>query len=96
MSEKYAFIAAERAEVNVTAVADAPTIAQMCAWLGVSRSGFYDWLHRPPSPAQQRRELLKAKIAALFKAFGGVYGYRRIHAELRRAGEQVGLELVGR
>jgi putative transposase len=30
----------------------------------------------------------------LFKAFGGVYGYRRIHAELRRAGEQVGCELV--
>ena len=94
MSEKYAFIAAERADTNATAVANAPTIAQMCAWLGVSKSGFYDWLHRPPSPAQQRRELLKIKVAALFEAFGGVYGYRRIHAELRRAGEQVGCELV--
>jgi putative transposase len=94
VNEKYAFIAAERADINATAVADAPTIAQMCAWLGVSKSGFYDWLHRPPSPAQQRRELLKTKIAALFEAFGGVYGYRRIHAELRRAGEQVGCELV--
>jgi putative transposase len=94
VSEKYAFIAAERADTNATAVADAPTIAQMCVWLGVSKSGFYDWLHRPPSPAQQRRELLKAKIAALFEAFGGVYGYRRLHAELRRAGEQVGSELV--
>ncbi len=58
MSEKYAFIAAERAEANATAVADAPTIAQRCAWLGVSKSGFYDWLHRPPSSAQQRRDLL--------------------------------------
>lgn len=59
MSEKYAFIAAQRAEVNATAVANAPTIAQMCAWLGVSKSGFDDWLHRPPRPAQQRRELLE-------------------------------------
>jgi putative transposase len=95
VSQKYAFVAAERAEANATAVADAPTIAQRCAWLGVSTSGFYDWLHRPPSPAQQRRDLLKMKIAALVEACGGVYGYRRIHAALRRAGEQVGSALSG-
>jgi putative transposase len=94
VSEKYAFIAAERAEINATVVADAPTIAQMCSWLGVSKSGFYDWLNRPASPAQQRRELLKLKIATLFDIFGGVYGYRRIHAELVRGGEQVSPELV--
>jgi hypothetical protein len=36
VSEKYAFIAAERAEANATAVANAPTIVQMCAWLALS------------------------------------------------------------
>ncbi|HZE14581.1 MAG TPA: IS3 family transposase, partial [Mycobacterium sp.] len=41
-----------------------------------------------------RRELLADKIAALFQAFNATYGYRRIHAELLRAGEQVGPELV--
>jgi HTH-like domain len=73
---------------------DAPTIERMCALLGVSKSGFYDWLHRPLSTAQRRRELLADKIAALFEAVGGIYGYRRIHAELVRAGEHVGPELV--
>lgn len=35
-----------------------------------------------------------AKIGASFESFGATHGYRRIHAELVRAGEQVGDELV--
>src|SRR4051812_30489710 len=68
----------------------------MTHWLGVSKSGYYEWSARPPSDAEQRREELKIKIETLFDLFGGVYGYRRIHAELVRAGEQVGEELVRR
>ena len=49
---------------------------------------------RPASTAEQRREELKIKIETLFDSFDGAYGYRRIHAELVRAGEQVGDELV--
>jgi len=40
----------------------------MCRWLQVSRSGYYEWLHRPASATAQRRELLKVKIRALFDA----------------------------
>lgn len=93
MSEKYAFIAAQYADHAGTA-AKAPTIAQMTGWLGVSKSGYYEWCARPVSDTQARRDELKVKIATLFNEFGGVYGYRRIHAELIRAGEQVGPELV--
>lgn len=99
MSEKYAFAAAEYAEAEVAGVAgtpQAPTLTQMLAWLGVSKSGFYEWEARPPSKTEQRREELGVKIAALFEEFDGVYGYRRIHAELARGGETVGLELVRR
>ena len=88
MSDKYAFIDAEYA------AACAPTIERMCRWLQVSKSGYYEWLNRPPSPTAQRRRLLKIKIQALFEACDGSYGYRRLHAELVRGGELVGSELV--
>ena len=92
MSEKYAFIAAERAAA--AEAAELPTIARMCALLEVSKSGFYEWRGRPVSAAQRRRELLADKIGALFEAFDGTYGYRRIHAELVGAGERVCPKLV--
>ena len=94
MSDKYAFIAAESATPAEDGLPPAPSVTAMCAWLGVSKSGFYEWLGRPPSPTQRRRDDLAAKIKALFDEFGGTYGYRRIHAELLRRGEQVGIELV--
>jgi putative transposase len=88
VSDKYTFIDAEYA------AACAPTIERMCRWLQVSKSGYYEWLNRPPSAAAQRRQLLKIKIQALFEACDGSYGYRRLHAELVRGGELVGAELV--
>jgi putative transposase len=94
VSEKYEFIAAEYATNKAAGAADAPTLVTMCRWLSVSKSGYYDWKDRPSSAAQQRRDLLKVKIKTLFDSFDGTYGYRRLHAELVRAGEQVGDELV--
>jgi putative transposase len=94
VSEKYEFIAAEYAACKATHVADAPTVETMCRWLSVSKSGYYEWRDRPPSATRQRRDLLKIKIAPLFESFDRTYGYRRLHAELVRGGEQVGEELV--
>jgi transposase InsO family protein len=67
---------------------------QMCTWLEVSKSGYYEWRSRPESATAARRELLKIKIKALFEANDETYGYRRIHATLVRGGEQVSDELV--
>lgn len=61
-----------------------------------SKSGFYEWRGRPASLTARRRADLKVKIAALFEANHGTYGYRRVHAVLVRGGEQVGPELVRR
>lgn len=89
MSEYYEFIAAEKAE------SDCPwPISKMCSWLGVSRSGFYEWCHRGPSPAARRRCRLVTLIRAVFEHSRGTYGYRRVHAALVRSGEHVGPELV--
>ena len=92
MTQKYEFIDAEYASMPPDG--PAPTIVQMCRWLGVSKSGFYEWLSRPESAAAARRELLKIKIEALFYANDEAYGYRRMHAALVRGGEQAGAELV--
>jgi transposase InsO family protein len=91
---KYEFIDAEYAVLPVNGAAYAPTIMQMCGWLGVSKSGYYEWRSRPESATAQRRELLKIKIRALFEANEETYGYRRLHAALVRGGEQVSGELV--
>jgi putative transposase len=92
VSDKYELIDAEYAHTCTPA----PTISQMCIWLDVSRSGFYEWRDRPLSVTAARRELLKIKIKALFEASDGTYGYRRLHAELLRGGEHLGDELVRR
>ena len=85
MSAKFAFLDGEK---------DHFPISKMCAWPGVSTSGYYEWRDRAPSPTARRRERLAAMITAIFEANHGTYGYRRIHAVLLRSGEQVSDELV--
>ena len=43
MSDKYTLIAAEYAANMAAPAADAPTLTKMCLWIGVSKSGFYEW-----------------------------------------------------
>ena len=85
MSEKYAFIDAEKARYP---------IAKMCVWLEVSPSGCYDWRGRPLSATMQRRKHLTTLIQAIFDESDGTYGYRRVHAALARQGQGCGPELV--
>ena len=93
VSEKYAFIEAEHATVAADA-ACAPSITQICSWLQVSRSGFYEWRSRPDSAAAKRRQELKLLITKAFEDSDGTYGYRRIALQLARWGIRAGLELV--
>ena len=93
MSERYAFIEAEHA-TRAGETACAPTVTQMCGWLRVSRSGFYEWRSRPDSAAVRRRGKLKLLITKAFEDSDGTYGYRRVALQLARWGVQAGLELV--
>lgn len=85
MREKYDLIDAEKANFP---------IVKMCEWAEVSTSGYYEWRDRPASATAIRREYLKRLITAIFKLSDETYGYRRVHAQLVRQGEQVSDELV--
>lgn len=64
-------------------------IAEMCGWLDVSKSGYYEWRDRPASLSERRREELRVKIEQIFDGSYETYGYRRVHAQLVRDGEDV-------
>ncbi len=66
----------------------------MCRWLGVSKSGFYEWRSRPESATAERQQVLKLLIARAFDDSDGTYGYRRIACQLARQGIAAGAELV--
>ena len=67
-------IAAERARLPVS---------RQCELMGVSRSGYYDWERRAPSDRQLADAWLTEQIKEIHSQARGVYGSRRIQAELR-------------
>ena len=93
MSDMYEFIDAEYAGPPA-GNGHAPTITCMCRWLGVSKSGFYEWRSRPESATAKRQERLRLLIKAIFDDSDATYGYRRITWQLARQGVVAGLELV--
>jgi transposase InsO family protein len=74
---KFAFIRDHKAEFPVEV---------LCEVLRVSRSGYYAWTRRPPSPAALRREALVERIRAAHRESRSVYGSPRVHRELRAQG----------
>jgi putative transposase len=54
-----------------------------CRVMDVSVSGYYDWLSRPPSARSIRHAWLTDVITEVHQASRGIYGSRRVHAELR-------------
>lgn len=71
----------------------------MLRLLGVSRSGYYDWLareRRPPGPRAQRREQLAAAVVQAHQASDRVNGAPRITADLRALGHQVSRKTVAK
>ena len=71
-------------------------LAVMCRVLGLSSSGYHDWLRRGPSARARRDAEFKGGILAIWIESGSVYGCPRIHAALRARGERVGRKRVAR
>lgn len=68
-----------------------------CRVLGVSSSGYYDWLGRPESPRELRDRELTKLIREIHEESRRSYGSPRVHAELALGhGERVNRKRVER
>ena len=81
---------------TIQLMADRHAIEQMCDWLSVSRSGYYDWLVRAPSERALSTAKLDAEIQRIAEAEGYRPGAPKITERLRRAGHQVGRNRVAK
>jgi putative transposase len=84
---KYAWIHQQHTEFRVS---------RMCQLLGVSRSGYYKWLQRPPRPQTAAEQPLQDQVQRYFAQGRGTYGTRRIKHLLAQEGLRVSRRRIGR
>jgi putative transposase len=72
------------------------SVPRLCRMLGVSRSGYYAWRHRPPSERARFDAVLQEKIETIHRNSRATYGAPRIHAELRAIGIHCSRKRVAR
>lgn len=65
-------------------------LSEMCAALGLSRSGYYRWATAVPSARSEADHAIKTRIESIHAQAGGRYGYRPVHAHLVEDGIDCG------
>jgi transposase InsO family protein len=71
-------------------------LKRMCAVLGVSRSGYYEWLTRPRSARAARDEVLLGQIRRVHTSCHEAYGAKKTWIELKARGVLCGKHRVAR
>ena len=71
-------------------------VATMARALGVSKAGYYAWLHRSPSAHAIADNALLKRIRTIHATSRQTYGAPRVHAELRAQGERHGRKRIAR
>lgn len=71
-------------------------VQSLCSVMGVSRSGYYDWLIRKPSRQAQANTALLQQIKAIHVRCRQRYGSPRVHAQLQHQGVAAGINRVAR
>ncbi len=84
---KYAFVAEHRPQFRVRT---------MCRCLCIHPSGFYAWLREPVCKRAREDARLTALLKQAWQDSGKVYGYRKLHDDLRDQGEQCSPNRVAR
>lgn len=70
------------------------SIRRQCRLLGIARSSYYRHQRPPLSRRKAENQSLITKIIQVWDTAWRVYGYRRIHAQLKQNGVRVGKERV--
>lgn len=68
----------------------------MCEVLKVSRSGYYQWIHKTPSNRELRNRMLIKEILSIYRASKSRYGSPRITKELNVQGIKASQPLVAK
>ena len=71
-------------------------IAMMCDLLDVSRTGYYDWIERPPSAASLQRDVITSAIRQSHAESHCRYGSPNIHRDLLEKGIDCCLNTVAK
>lgn len=71
-------------------------IATMARVLGVSKAGYYAWVHRPPSAHAIADAALLKRVRTVHASSRQTYGVPRVHAELQARGEMHGRKRIAR
>lgn len=71
-------------------------VGMMCRCLDVSKSGFYAWARRTPSPRAQANARLLERMREVHEGSKGVIGAPRMQENLVDEGEKVSLNRVAR
>ncbi len=66
-------------------------IEAMCRILRVSKSGYYNWLHRKPSKRDREEGRLEVEIKAAHQRTRETCGPERLQHELKEQGVEVGI-----
>jgi putative transposase len=81
---KYVIISDERSKFI--------SVKYLCNVLGVSRAGFYKWFKKqlePPSPECEEKKKLESNVIRVHFNSRKIYGYRKVHNELKNEGIKV-------
>jgi putative transposase len=84
---RYAFIRAHQEQFP---------LRTLCRMMSVHRSGYYAWSKQSKFPRQKEGERLAGHIKQAWLESGSIYGYRKIHDDLRESGETCGRNRVAR
>ena len=84
---RYAFIRAHE---------DEHAVRRLCSVMAVHPSGYYAWRAEPDSARAVDDRRLLGRIKQAWLESGGVYGYRKVHDDMRELGERCGANRVAR